>query len=124
MSMTEIDTIILKEPQFDGMFWEVEVELMPTVSENPFLHLKHRQQLNESDLHISLPEDLQKQGLAGKIIKLAVEELSDCFGLLVIAEARITNPHLLVVINRLIAKNELDIIYNTEFNRWEFSSRK
>lgn len=122
--MVNVTNISFGKPEFDGLFHEIQVILSPEVKESPILHLKHRQNFNESDLHIALPEALQKRRLAGEIITAAVEQLSTRFGLLVIAKARITNLFLFKVIDVLITKNELKIEYNTEYDRWEFSSRK
>ena len=115
--------ISFKKPKFDGMFFEIEVKLLPKTKKNPFIHLKHRCKFQESELHISIPTELQGQGLAGKIIKEAVEQLSEKFGLLVIAKARITNPYLFKVIDKLIIENNLSIVYNTQYDRWEFSPK-
>lgn len=105
-----------KRPVFDGIFYKSKEVVLPIT-----VWMKRRPSLHEYDFHIDIHPKYQKLGLGPRAIEAVATQFYKTFGTMVIAEARIVNPNILKVINKLKNSKLVKIKYNKHFFRWEIT---
>lgn len=107
-----------RKPRYDGMFYTSKEVSMPIT-----IWMKYRPALKEYDFHIDIHPQYQRLGLASRAIESAAVQFYPQFGTLVISEARILNPAMHKVIDKLKKSKVVNTRYNKAFGRWEITPR-
>ena len=111
-----MNNLKFKKPHYDGMFYTTKEVNLPIT-----IWMKYRPTFKEFDFHIDIDPHYHKLGLAKRAIEAAAIQFCPQFGTLVIAKARIVNPNMFKVIDKIKESKLVKTKYNKRIDRWEIT---